>query len=180
MKLYKDWLKEAFADKHGKDKYVELKHADALEYANDIVSLIKTAYSNKGGNLEIQSPNDLKSSDLTYWILKDIDADPDADIVLGGKETQYGTKLTIMGQDGSSRSKIDSIKKMIELMKTRGFYAEMDVDLAQKLGLQPIKDEKEIRKVLNKDIEYHGDGSYDRNVAGAGKHTKVLVGIPKI
>ena len=63
-------------------------------------------------------------------------------------------------------------------MKTRGFYAELDVDLADKLGLKPIKNEKEIRNVLNKDIIYNSDGSYSRILAGS-PHTKVLVGIPK-
>jgi hypothetical protein len=63
-------------------------------------------------------------------------------------------------------------------MKTRGFYAELDVDLAQKFGLPPIRDEKKVRDVLKKDLEWHNDGSYTRTIGG-GKHTKVMVGIPK-
>jgi hypothetical protein len=69
---------------------------------------------------------------------------------------------------------------MIELMKTRGFYAELDMDLAKKLGLPPIKDEQKVRDVLKKELEWQGDGSYTRKVGAAGKaKEKVLVGIPK-
>ena len=179
VKLYEDWLAEAFVDKYGKNVYAELQQRDLGEYANIIVDLIKTAYAERGGNLEIKNPSDLKNTDLTYWVAKDNDNDPDADVVLGGKKTPAGTKLTILGQDGSKISKIESIKKMIDLMRTRGFYAEMDNDLASKLGLTPIKGEDKIKKVLNKDIKYNPDGTYEREIAGS-KHTKVLVGIPKM
>jgi hypothetical protein len=83
-----------------------------------------------------------------------------------------------MGQDGSREAKSDVSKKMIELMKTRGFYAEMDKDLAQKFGLPHIHDEKTVREVLQKDLDWNNDGSYVRTIAG-GKHEKVLVGMPK-
>ena len=178
LKDYVSWLNEKFGDDYPKNSFVELPQKDAIKYADDLYSLIQNAYSKKGGNLEIKSPADLKNSDITYWILKDVDTEPDADLTLGGKETKHGVKITIMGQDGSPTAKKDAVEKMISLMKTRGFYAEMDKDLAQKLGLAPIRNEKEVRNVLNKDIEWHNDGSYARMLAGE-PHTKVLVGMPK-
>ncbi len=54
----------------------------------------------------------------------------------------------------------------------------MDLDLAQKLNLSPINDEEKIRTVLNKDINYLGNGEYERIIAGH-PHKKVLVGMPK-
>jgi hypothetical protein len=178
LHTFESFLNEKFAEKYPKQMYVELPHSDMKDYSDDIVKLINTAYADKGGNLEIKNGNDLKKSDITYWVAKDIDDDPDADIAIGGKPTNHGVKLTIMGQDGSREAKKDVVLKMIELMRTRGFYAELDADLAQKLGLSIIKDEKKIRNVLNKDIKYNKDGSYDRDIAG-GMHTKVLAGIPK-
>ena len=83
-----------------------------------------------------------------------------------------------MGQDGTREAKREAITKMIGLMKTRGFYAELDKDLAQKLGLAPNRNEKTVRNVLQKDLEWHNDGSYTRAIAGED-HVKVLVGIPK-
>jgi hypothetical protein len=178
VKDFGSWMNEKFGDDYPKNRFVELPHKDAIKYADDLFNLIQTAYAKKGGNLEVKSPSDLKNSDITYWILKDIDSKPDADLTLGGKFTKHGVKMTIMGQDGSAEAKKDAVTKMIELMKTRGFYAELDKDLAQKLGLPPIRNEKEVRSVLNKELTWNNDGSYVRNLAGE-PHTKVLVGMPK-
>lgn len=173
-------LREAFSDDYGKNKWIELPHNKVLDYADNIASLISNAYAAKGGNFEIQTGADLKNSDLTYWVASDLDQDPDADVVVGGKKTPAGTKMTMMGQDGSAEAKKEAIVKMINLMKHRGFYAEMDPELAEKLGLPFVKDEATIRKVINKDLTMNPDGSYTRLVSGTHKHTKVLVGIPKV
>ena len=175
-------MNEKFGDDHPKNKYIELNAKDAAEYAEDIVKLINNAYSDKGGNLKIKNANDIKNGDITYWVLKDIDADPDADVTVGGYFTPAGIKMTVMGQDGSRESKKEAITKMIELMKTRGFYAEFDKELAQKMGLPHIQVEKRVREVLTADQQkfftWNNDGSYERKIAG-GLHTKVMVGMPR-
>jgi hypothetical protein len=175
----KDLLSEAFADSHPKNKFVSLSQQDLAEFAEDIIDIITKAYKDKGGNLEFKDAQSLKSSDLTYWVANDIDEDPNIDIAIGGKKTSYGTKVTVIGQDGSKESRKEAVLKIIKLMKTRGFYAELDLDLAQKFGLDYIKDEAQIRKILNKEIKYNADGTYDRPIQGE-VHTKVLVGIPKV
>ncbi len=172
-------MAEAFADKHPKNTYVNLHSSEVVEYADNIIELIKTAYTKKGGNLEFKNAGDLRNSDLNYWIATDINDNPDADVLFGGKKTHAGTKMTVVAQDGSPEARKETVKKLIELMRTRGFYAELDVDMVSKFGLKPIKNEAEIRKVLNKDIKYNSDGSYDRKIAGEN-HTKMLVGIPKV
>jgi len=176
IKLFEDWLVEKVD--LPKNTYVELSSSDAADYADDIIELINKSYAHVGGNLEFRNANDIKNSDISYWILKDIDNDPDPEIAFGGKDTPKGKKITVMSQDGSSPAKKDAILKMIELMKTRGFYAELDPDLAQKFGLSPIRDEKKVRDVLKKDLEWNNDGSYVRDIGGS-KHEKVLVGLPK-
>jgi hypothetical protein len=168
-----------FADKYQKQKYIEVPQSDINLFADKFAELIKNAYASKGGNFEINSGNDILSGDLKFWMAKDIDDDPDADITFGGKKTQHGIKITTMGQDGSSESKKDAINKLIDLMNTRGFYIEMDLDLAQKLNIPIIDDEDKIRTVLNKNINYLGNGEYERQIAGHA-HKKVLVGKPKI
>jgi hypothetical protein len=84
-----------------------------------------------------------------------------------------------MGQDGSKEAKRKVILKSIELMGTKGFYAELDSNLCEKMGLTPITDEKIIRQVLNKKIEMNDDGSYSRKI-GEKFHNKVMVGFPNI
>jgi len=64
-------------------------------------------------------------------------------------------------------------------MKTRGFYAEVDPDLAAKMKVKPITDERKIREVVGKDdIEIKGSGVYTRSISGKKKE-KVLIGLPK-
>jgi len=175
-------LIESFADEYPKNGWVVLPDGAVKKYANELAALIAQAYATKGGNYEIQTGDDLKNSDIKYWLAADIDQDPDADATVGGKATKYGFKMTMMGQDGSSAAKKSVITKMIELMKKRGFYAEVDPDLAQKFNMQPIKDQDMVRKVLaGKELEFNADGSYQRAVSAAGKvKTKVLIGIPKV
>lgn len=173
-----DLLKEAYGDTYPKGQFTELGLKDIKDYLKDVYELIKTAYEKKGGNLEIKSPADIQRSDINYWVLNDIDLDPDVDVAIGGKDTPSGKKMTIMGQDGSREAKKAAVEKMISLMRTRGFYAELDLDLSQKMGLPYIKDEKTIRKVINKNLTMNDDGSYTREIGGE-PHVKVLVGIPK-
>ena len=177
-----DILNEAFADKYSKNKYVELSTKDISDFADNIYNLITTAYKDKGGHFEFQSGQDVINSDLNYWIAADIDQDPDADVTIGGKKTNYGTKLTTMGQDGEKESKKSAISRLVSMMKTRGFYAEMDEDLANKLGLSIITDENLIRKIMSgKELEFTGNGRFKRSISAVGKvKEKVLVGIPKV
>lgn len=176
----KSLLPESFTDEFGKNKWAQLSKDVVKTYADELVDLIVGAYAAKGGNFEFRNADDIKKSDLNFWIANDVDADPEADTVLAGKQTSAGTKVTVFGQDGSSTAKKTGIVKMIALMKTRGFYAEVDPDLATKMGLDFIKDEAQIRKVLNKDIKMNPDGSYDRQITGGPVKTKVLIGIPKV
>lgn len=174
-------LSESFSDDYSKNKWIDLPQSAIKKYAKELSDLVIQAYALKGGNFEIQSADDLINSDLTYWMASDLDQDPDPDVTVGGKQTKYGTKMTIMGQDGSSAAKRGAITKMIELMKKRGFYAELDVDMAQKFGMQPVKDQELISQVLaGKELEFNADGSYQRAIGPTKKvKTKVLVGIPK-
>lgn len=175
-----DLLNETFADKYEKNKYVQLTPKDVADYSEDLFNIITTAYKDKGGHFEFKTPQDLVNTDLNYWIASDVDQDPDADLTIAGKTTNFGTKVTTIGQDGGSGAKKSTVTKLISLMKTSGFYAEMDEDLAIKLGLKPIEDESIIQKVLaGKSLKFTGNGKYIRAISGVKPKEKVLVGIPK-
>ena len=175
----KSLLPESFADTYEKNKWVQLPKDSVKAYADEILNLIAISYAAIGGNFEFKDIEDIKQSDLDFWVATDIDADPEMDSVLGGKNTPAGTKMTVLGQDGSSAAKKVGVVKMIDYMKKRGFYAEVDKDLAAKLKIEYIRDEALIRKVLNKDIKMNADGSYDRKLTAGPIKTKVLIGIPK-
>ncbi len=178
IKHFSDWVTENYSAKYPKYKYIELTKSDVSDFSDEILSLINTAYKNKGGHLEFSSPKDVRKSDVSFWISNDIDSDPEMDVILGGKKTKSGIKLTLIGQDGEREAKKEVVNKMLSLLSTRGFYAEMDPDLAERSGLPFITDEGLIKNVLNKDITMNPDGSYSRLIQGKLK-TKVFVGIPK-
>lgn len=170
---------DKFTDRFGKNKFVNLDRKDIDDFAPSLLDLIKTAYGHIGGHFEFSNVDEFKKTNLDYWVATDVDDDPDADALIGGKTTQAGTKITVGGQDGSKVGKIAMIRKTKELLEEKGFYTEMDKELAQKIGVEPIKSLRTIKKVLGKDdIEYIGKGLYSRNISGHKKE-KVLVGIPK-
>lgn len=175
-----DLVNETFADKYDKNKYIQLTPKDVADYSEDLFNIIAAAYKDKGGHFEFKTPQDIINTDLNYWIASDVDLDPNADLTIAGKTTNFGTKVTTIGQDGGSEAKRSVVTKLLSLMKTRGFYAEMDEELAIKFGLTPIEDESIISKVLaGKDVEFTGNGKYIRSISGVKPKEKVLVGIPK-
>lgn len=166
-----------FEEKYGKNNYVNLTAEDLDEYAEDMYNLIANAYSHIGGHLEFQNPEMVRNTDLNFWVASDIDADPEMDVLLGGKKTNFGTKITTLAQDGERASKLNVSKKAFELLSKNGFYAEVDEALAEKLKVPIVTDENIIRKVIGKpDIEMNEDGTYYRNIQGKRKK-KVLVGM---
>ena len=165
-----------FSDRYPKNEYIQLSNEDIHDFKEDIFNIINSSYAYIGGHIEFQKPDDIVNSDLNFWIGADIDADPEVDTIIGGKKTNFGTKLTASAQDGSRNAKISVMKKMAELLKTKGFYAETNVDLALKRGTAWETDENIIRKVVGKpDIVMNEDGSYTRSIGGH-PHRKVLVG----
>ena len=167
---------DLFSDRYPKNQYVELTKQDVRDYKQDIFDIINSSYAYIGGHIEFQKPDDIVNSDLNFWIGADIDEDPEVDTIIGGKTTNYGTKLTASAQDGTKNAKVSVMKKMGELLATKGFYGETNVDLAKKRGSKWVTDEKIIRRVVGKpDIVMNEDGSYTRKIGGE-PHTKVLVG----
>jgi len=165
-----------FSDRYPKNEYIQLSNEDIDDFKEDIFNIINSSYAYIGGHIEFQKPDDIVNSDLNFWIGADIDEDPEVDTIIGGKKTNFGTKLTASAQDGSRNAKISVMKKMAELLNTKGFYAETNLDLALKRGTDWEKDENIIRKVVGKsDIVMNEDGSYTRSIGGH-PHRKVLVG----
>ena len=176
----KDILKEAGVTPLPKNKYVELDKNQLKQYAQDIFDIITASYKSKGGNPAVGSTNDITGGDFSIWHAADIDKDPQVDTAIGIKKKPAGFKMTTMGQDGTPAAKKSVITKVSQLLHTRGFYAELSPDLAQKFNLQPIEDEDTIKSVLAKDdIKFTGNGLYTRTIDGVTR-TKVLVGQPYV
>jgi len=171
-----------------KNQFVSLDSADVKDAKEVLFNLIQTAYAPIGGHLKFKSPADVTDPGLDHWVAADIDADPEIDVTYFGKETPYGIKHTGIGHDGE-RGNIKKllIRKTAELKKP-GNYVELSGaafdSFHSRGGVPIIDDESTVRRILNRDIEWHGahpkgtkpgDGWYTR-VIGGKPVTKILVG----
>jgi len=168
-----------------KNKWITLSKSDIKDISSEIFDWISIAYAPIGGHLKYSSPNDVES--IQFAEIVDLDTDPEADLILFGKETRYGIKMIGVGHDGEKLSKRTYIQKSVDSLKKGGGYTYAEVsdkiaDIFISKGVQVISDEATIRKVLGKDIEYHGElkgkqgyGWYSRKIAGK-KKAKILIG----
>lgn len=168
----------SFNSKYPKNKWIKLNELDLGNYYAEIFELIKQSYARVGGHLEFMKPNDVKNTELDFWIANDFDEDPNIDIVIAGKSTNFGKKLTTIAQDGNNLSKSKLVKKIKNSLLSKGFYAEIDPELSEKLNLKPIKNKHLVMEILGKnDLIFMSNGTYLRSIKGQIKK-KVLVGNP--
>ena len=198
LKTYEEWLteKKTSGDIFLPKRNVRLqfdpnKHP---ELAGEMFNLIATAYATLGGHAKIKSPADVFSDpDWNFWEGVDIHGSPDFDLVMFGSKTRYGIKFAGVGHDGSSQAKREYISSRGKDLKKLGFYVEVSGKIANILIKDyrvPVVDNKaEIEKVIGKDVEFvgknpedpgaPGDAWYVRTIGGH-KHTKILLGRPRI
>jgi hypothetical protein len=137
-------------------------------------------YKNIG--LSVQSKDELTDKYKLSWFI-DIDNDIEPDAFIIYDETEFGNKIVLLGSDGNSLSKKLLILKMLKLLKTPGWYIEAShkvADIIKSSGIDYIKDEDSIRKILNKDIDMLEDGEYERTLGVGIKIKKRIYGNPII
>jgi len=167
-----------------KNKWTSVPPAEIKDFEEQIYELIKNAYSSIGGHPNYSNASSVskESADTDFEVI-DLDDDLGVDGISASKKTPAGVKFVATGHDGSRAAKSAVINHKAELLKKRGYYVEVsgkiqDIFLAK--GVQPVTDEATVRKVLKgKDIEWHGDNTYTRNIAGE-LHKKMLIGKPRV
>lgn len=167
-----------------KNKWTPVPQNELDAFKEQIFQLIDTAYASIGGHPNYKNADDVEkeASDTDFEVI-DLDDTPGIDAVDAFKNTPAGVKFVATGQNGSAAAKSAVVNRKAELLKHRGYYVEVsgkikDIFLAK--GVQLVDDEAAVRKVLKgKDIEWHGDGTYTRDIAGE-PHTKMLLGKPKV
>jgi hypothetical protein len=167
-----------------KNQWVNLTKDEQDEFADEIFNLINTAYSSIGGNPNYKSSSDVIGSetDATYMVI-DLDDDPDFDAVKVSKTKGAGNKSVAMGHDGSKPARSAAVNITALMLKEPGHYIEVSGKLKDILiakGVPIVTDKETIEKVMKgKDIEMNDDGTYSRMIGGE-KHTKILMGNPKV
>jgi hypothetical protein len=163
--------------------------------------LVVDTYASIGGHIKISNPDSLDR--YAYWIVEDIDDDPNIDVGIFGKPDIGGNKLGGVGHDGSTAAKSAYKEKGAELRKggsvggVGNWWGEVSGGPAAALikrGAPAVEDEAKVRELLSGDtIEFHGDhptapeGSIFRQVGGwytkmfgSEGHTKVIMGSPTV
>ena len=163
----------------------KLSNSDLSEYEDDLIELIKSAYSYIGGHSNYKDAQDINkeaSRGAEYEVI-DLDNDGDFDAVNVSKQKSAGEKFVATGHDGSSQAKRAVITHKIDRLKKPGFYVEVSgkiQDILMKAGVPQVTDEATIEKALSgKDIKMNDDGSYRRNIGGTW-HEKILLGKPLV
>ena len=184
-----------------KGEWVLLNRGDLIrdEIKSSLYGLVQKTYEPIGGHLKINSPDDL--DDYNYWVVSDVDDDPDADVVIMGKSSRHGVKKGVGANDGSSKA-IAAYKSMSANLHSGGsvaglggWWGELSGKPAYAMlsrGAPAVEDEKQVKKMLGDDIEWHGEhpdpdapavfkaarGWYTRRI-GDKLTTKIIVGMPK-
>lgn len=197
IQLFEDWLSEATSGEVLKPKRnipLEFDPKKHPELADEMFTLISTAYAELGGHAKIKTPKDVFADpDWNFWEGIDIHGSQDFDLIMFGQKTQYGLKFSGVGHDGSSQAKRAYIQDRGKDLQQLGYYVEASGILADILIKQykvpVVNTEAEIEKVVGKDVEFTGkntedpsapgDGWYIRNLGGE-KHSKILLGRPKV
>lgn len=164
-----------------KGKWEMIPHSEIDAYEQRILDLIKRTYAPLGGHPNFNSTRDIHSPEHDYEVL-DSDGDEQPEATSVSKDTRAGTKLVASAHDGSKEAVKSLIRHKIELLNKEGYFAEvsgklLDILLHHGVGVVNDKDVVE-RALVGKRIEWHGDGTYTRDIGGKS-YKKVMVGKPK-
>lgn len=166
-----------------------------------LYDLVQDTYAPIGGHVKISEPNSLER--YNYWIVSDLDDDPEIDIGIFGKPDVGGNKLGGVGHDGSGPAKTAYKEKSTELRSggsvdgVGNWWGEVSGGPAAALikrGAPAVEDEARVLALLDgDDVIWHGDhptapeGSIFRQVRGwytkmfgSEGHTKIIMGSPSI
>ena len=163
------------------NKWTPIMRSELPAFKQQIYDLIATAYAPIGGHSNVKDKDDLPSEGDFFDVI-DVDGDNEVDAATVAKHKPAGKKFVALGHDGSSAGKSAAVNHQIDKLKGSGYFVEVSgkmKDILMGKGLQPVMDEKAVRKALpHKDIKWNGDGSYDRKIGGT-IHTKMMFGKPR-
>jgi len=170
-------------------------------YSSEIEQMFIDSYSKIGAVSFLEGFNGMSNYyPCSAYILNSLD---DTQIIQGiimYWKSDYGNKIGLVISRDPDIGKKHVIPKLVELLKTPGFYVELSDALeylVRKAGLQNINDSSIILKLIpgikDDDIftendkrreeyklgkEFSPHGSYIRHIHGIGLHRKALYGIP--
>jgi hypothetical protein len=93
-----------FNELYSKHKWY-LINKNKKHFKNNLFTLVNIAYDSLGGHVTINEPDNIENNNINFWTAIDINNDPYADIVIFGKKTKFGIKISGFGHNFESDSK---------------------------------------------------------------------------
>ena len=164
-----------------------------------LFDLVQQTYEPIGGHFKITSADSLDR--YTYWVVKDLDDDPDIDVAIMGKPDIAGQKMGAAANDGSSAASSAYKNKSAELRAggevggVGNWWGEVSGKPAYAMlrrGALPVEDEGKVAQLLaGDDYVFHGEhpdpnapdvfkqakGWYTKKFGGHSS-TKIILGNP--
>lgn len=176
---YEQWITEFKIDEMAipSNKWVDWDLTKLDKEGLDVIWKMYTdTYAKQGMDFSADDSTELQHKyKATY--LKDVDSDhiPDAFIIY--KETKYGQKIALLGTNDKREAKSDLIKKVKELLHTRGWFIEASLKMEEILAasnVPVITDEEMIRDVVGNDKkpEFEEQGYYTRLLSKSSKRIR--------
>lgn len=180
MTTFKQFLESKFSP----NTWVHLLPNDKEEYHEDLISLVDKAYGHTTLGSFVKSLLDVKGSD---WEVLSEDSESIKDAIFfrkqRGKEAWTGHKIQGIGHDNTSEGKKIVLEKLVKQLTESGWWIEASNPLAAALlrrGVEPVTDEKLLKKLFPSIKKVNEDGSYIRTVNGGDSAEEYVFGKPKI
>ena len=183
------------------DEWVLLQPGDPRreKIQDDLYDMVQTTYADIGGHFKIQNAGDLDR--YSYWVVKDIDDEPDADVAILGKPDIGGVKMGGAANDGTPAAAAEYKEKSAELRGggnvdgVGNWWGEVSGKPAYamiKRGAPAVEDEATARRLMDgDDFVWHGahpdpnapamfksvNGWYTKKF-GSKESTKIILGSP--
>lgn len=125
MRFLKTYEEVTFSDIFPKNQWVKLSKDELDKIKDELWVIIDNSYGPLGGHVRIKDKDSILTSDLDFWRAVDIDADPYADVVIFGRHTKHGFKISGWGHDGEKKSKKELMSQLKRLLRTRGLWIEV-------------------------------------------------------
>lgn len=206
MKYLRDYVRAVLQEDSEasvpKNTWELLQTGDARreEVKNQLFDLVQQTYEPIGGHFKIGSAGSLDR--YTYWIVKDIDDDPEIDVAILGKPDIAGQKLGAAANDGSAaaaaeyKSKSAELRAGGEVAGVGNWWGEVSGKPAYAMlrrGAMAVEDEAKVAQLLaGDDFIFHGEhpdpnapdvfksvrGWYTKSF-GDKSSTKIILGNPQ-
>ncbi len=131
----------------------------------NLFDLVQQTYKPIGGHFKISSPDSLDR--YVFWVVKDIDKDPEIDVAILGKPDIAGQKMGAAANDGTSAASAEYKSKSAELRAggsiggVGNWWGEVSGRPAYamlKRGAQAVEDEAKVAQLLaGDDYIFHGE-----------------------